>query len=302
VAEAQAEKSTYSGFERFLFFLTPILFTAVMLGMLLLLFNEDWRNKALEIGNRVPVLKAVLPDPKAPAAGTMNDEEITVANAARKVEELRQLLAQTEASLKEATDLTLKQRAEIEMLKAQVDELSKEREEAAISAEEYSGRIKSLANIYARMPPNRAAPILESMSLEESALILGAMDETQRSRVLEKMTPQKAADVSMKLKDSVSVRDQQIAALQARIRELETNLSGGSPQLDLSELKNTFSAMDANAAASLLIEMAGSDPSKALAILGAMDDNVRSRVLAAMSADNTKLAASLVGKLLPANP
>lgn len=302
MAEAQTERNTYGGFERVLFFLTPILFTAVMLGMLLLLFNEDWRNKALEVGNRVPVLKALLPDPKPAETGSTSDEEITVANAAQKIEELMLQLSQTEASLKSATDLTQQQKAEIEALRAQVEELSAARQEAEISAEEYNARIQSLANIYGRMTPNRAAPILESMTLEESALVLAAMDETQRSRVLERMSPQRAADVSIKLKDSATVKDQQIAALQARIRELEASAVASAAQLDLAELRNTFSSMNAEAAATLLKEMAASDRAKALVILGAMDDNVRSQVLASLSANDAKLAASLVGQLMPANP
>ncbi len=302
MADANVEKNSYSGFERFLFFLTPILFTAVMLGMLLLLFNEDWRNKALDIGNRVPVLKAVLPNPEQEAKAAASDEEITVANASQKVDELKALLAETEASLKQATTLTEQQKAEIETLKAQVDALTRTNQEAAISAEEYDARIQSLADVYAKMTPSKAAPILESMTLDETALILGAMGDTERTRVLEKMTPQKAADVSIKLKDSVTVKDQQIAALQARIKQLEAKEGESASTLDVSELKNTFSAMKADAAAGLLIEMAGSQQSKALLILGAMDDNVRSQVLAAMSAKDSKLAASLVGKLMPANP
>jgi len=301
VAEARTERNTYGGFERLLFFLTPILFTAVMLSMLLLLFNEDWRNKALEIGNRVPVLKAVLPEPKTQDPAGMSDEEITVANATQRIEELKSQLAETEASLKAATDLTLQQKAEIESLRAQVQELSQAREQEEITLEEYGARVQSLANIYARMTPSRAAPILESMTTEESALILGAMEEAQRSRILEKMTPARAAEVSIKLKDSASVQDRQIAALQARIRELEAGAAASAAKLDLNELRNTFSSMNAEAAAALLKEMAGSDRAKALVILGAMDDNVRSRVLAALSNEDAKLAASLVGQLMPAN-
>ena len=301
MAEARTERNTYGGFERLLFFLTPILFTAVMLSMLLLLFNEDWRNKALEIGNRVPVLKAVLPEPKTQDPAGMSDEEITVANATQRIEELKSQLAETEASLKAATDLTLQQKAEIESLRAQVQELSQAREQEEITLEEYGARVQSLANIYARMTPSRAAPILESMTTEESALILGAMEEAQRSRILEKMTPARAAEVSIKLKDSASVQDRQIAALQARIRELEAGAAASAAKLDLNELRNTFSSMNAEAAAALLKEMAGSDRAKALVILGAMDDNVRSRVLAALSNEDAKLAASLVGQLMPAN-
>lgn len=300
-AHANDESNSYSGFERFLFFLTPIVFTAVLLGALLLLFNEDWRNKALEAGNKVPILKAVLPDPASQAPAGTSDEELTVASARQRVEELEALLADREASLKQATQQAAEQQKEIEALKAQVDQLNQDKQQAEISEEEYTARINSLADVYAKMTPGKAAPILESMAIEETALILGAMQDTQRTRVLERMTPQKAADVSMKLKDSETVKDRQIAALQARIKELEAKEAAGSSTLDLSELRNTFSSMNPSDAAGLLLQMAASDQAKTLLVLSAMDDNARSQVLAAMSKQDSKTAAALVGKLLPSN-
>ncbi|MBW5444573.1 MgtE protein [Cohnella sp. CFH 77786] len=302
MADANTEKSNYSGFERFLFFLTPILFTAVLLGMLLLLFNTEWRNKALEIGNRIPVLKAVLPDPASSAPPEASDEDLTVSNAKKKVDELKALLADREASLKKATQQTADQKKEIDTLKAQIEQLNKGKQQQTLTAEEYTARIKSLAGVYAKMTPGKAAPILESMTLEETALILGAMSDTERTRVLEKMSAQKAADVTIRLKDSVSVQDQQIAALQARIKELETAAGSGASTLDASELKKTFSSMKAADAATLLLQMSGSSQSKALLILGAMDDSARSQVLAAMSNQDSKKTAALVSKLMPANP
>ncbi|WP_276352501.1 magnesium transporter MgtE N-terminal domain-containing protein [Cohnella caldifontis] len=302
MAGAKTEDSSYSGFERFLFFLTPILFTAVLLGVLLILFNTEWRNKALEIGNKVPVLSAVLPNPKSSAPPQDSDDAITVANARKKVDELQALLADREASLKQATQMTDEQKKQIEDLKAQVDQLSQQKQQAELTEEEYTARIKSLAGVYAKMTPSKAAPILESMTLDETALILGQMADTERTRVLEKMTPQKAADVSMKLKDASNVKDQQIAALQARIKELEAKESANASTLDTSELKNTFSSMKAADAAGLLLQMAKTNQTKALLILGTMDDNARSQVLAAMQNQDSKTTAALVGKLLPASP
>jgi flagellar motility protein MotE (MotC chaperone) len=302
VADAKIEESSYSGFERFLFFLTPILFTAVLLGMLLILFNSEWRNKALEVGNQVPVLKAVLPDPKSSAPPDSSDEAITVTNARQKVEEMQALLADREASLRQAIQQADDQKKQIEELQAQIKQMTEQQQQADITEEEYNARIKSLAEVYAKMTPGKAAPILESMTLDESALILGQMAETERTRVLEKMTPQKAADVSMKLKDASTVKEQEIAALQARIKELEAKESANASTLDLSELRNTFSSMQPSDAAGLLLQLAKSNQAKVLLILGAMDDNARSQVLAVMSKEDGKTTAALVAKLLPANP
>ena len=301
MASSDVEKSSYSGFERFLFFVTPILFTAVLLGVLLLMFNADWRNSALEIGNKIPLVKSVLPDPAQPEGpDAQSDEALTVNNAKTKVDELNALLADRETALRQATAKNEEQTKQIEEMRLKLDELTKENQEKTITTDAYQARIGSLASMYGKMTPSKAAPILENMTLEESALVLGAMSETERGRVLERMTPKKAADVTMKLKDSETVADREIAALQSRIKELEAGAAEASSTLDTAELNRTFSGMKPTQAAELLLQMAPTNPSKVLRILTALDDSSRSRVLDEMSLQNKKTTANLVGKLMPA--
>lgn len=303
MASADVEKSSYSGFERFLFFITPILFTAVLLGVLLLMFNADWRNAALEIGNKIPVIRSILPNPDTPPApGAQTDETLSVNNAKTKIDELNALLADRETALRQATALGEEQKKKLDELQVKLDELTKVDEERTITGEAYQSRIKGLANMYGKMTPSKAAPILESMTLEESALVLGAMTETERGRVLERMTPKKAADVTMKLKDAETVNDREIAALQSRIKELENSPADTSSALDTAELNRTFSGMEPKKAAELLLQMATTTQSKALRILDALDNDARAKVLNELSTLDKKTAANLISKLMPANP
>ncbi|OXS59675.1 hypothetical protein B1A99_09015 [Cohnella sp. CIP 111063] len=303
MASADVEKSSYSGFERFLFFITPILFTAVLLGVLLLMFNADWRNAALEIGNKIPVVRSILPNPDTPPApGAQTDETLSVNNAKAKIDELNALLADRETALRQATALGEEQKKKLDELQLKLDELTKADEERTITGEAYQSRIKGLANMYGKMTPSKAAPILESMTLEESALVLGAMTETERGRVLERMTPKKAADVTMKLKDAETVDDREIAALQSRIKELENSPADTSSALDTAELNRTFSGMEPKKAAELLLQMATTTQSKALRILDALDNDARAKVLNELSTLDKKTAANLISKLMPANP
>ncbi len=303
MASMDVEKSSYSGFERFLFFVTPILFTAVLLGVLLLMFNTEWRNAALEVGNKIPVVKSMLPDPAKTSEPNANtDEELTVNNAKAKVEELNALLSDRETALKQATEQTVQQKQQIEELQGKVDQLTKDSTERTITSEAYQARISSLADMYGKMTPSKAAPILENMTLDESALVVGAMSDAERGRVLERMNPKKAADVTMKLKDADTVDNREIAALQSRIKELELKAGEGASTLDTAELNRTFSTMNAANAAVLLLQMAGTNQSKALRILGVLDDTARSGILAAMSDVDKKTTATLVSKLMPANP
>jgi flagellar motility protein MotE (MotC chaperone) len=303
VASADVEKGSYSGFERFLFFVTPILFTAVLLGVLLLMFNSEWRDAALKFGNNIPVIKSILPDPVQSTEPTANtDEELTVNNAKAKVDELSARLAERETLLIQATDQTVQQKQQIEQMQTQIDQLTKASSEQTITSETYKARISSLADMYGKMTPSKAAPILENMTLDESALVLGAMSDTVRGRVLERMTPKIAADVSMKLKDADTVDNREIAALQSRIKELESYAGVGASTLDTAELNRTFSVMKPANAAVLLLQMAGDNQSKVLRILGVLDDTARSGILSAMSDQDKKTTAMLIGKLMPANP
>lgn len=304
MASADLEKDSYSGFARFVFFVTPILFTAVLLGVLLLMFNADWRNAALEIANKIPVVKSIVPDPAEPAASEPTEQELTVNNAKEKVDELKAQLADRETALKQVTNQNAEQEKQIAALQAQVDELQQDSSEKTITNEAYESRITSLASMYAKMTPSKAAPILENMTLEESALVLGAMPETERGKVLERMTPKKAAEVTMQLKDAETVNDREIAALQSRIKELELSAGGGNDAstLDNAELNRTFSGMNAQKAASLLLQMAKTNQAKALRILSVIDNTPRSNILAAMADEDKKATANLVGKLMPANP
>ncbi|RUS46372.1 MgtE protein [Cohnella sp. AR92] len=305
MSDANVEKEGYSGFERFLFFLTPILFTAVLLGVLLLAFNGDLRDSALKVGNKIPGLSAILPEPSKPDAAAVSEEELTVSNAKKKIDELNAQVVNGQTALQQEKDKNTQNEKTITELKSQLDSLTKQSQEQSITSEQYDSKISGLADMYGKMTPGKAAPILESMTLEEASLVLGSMTDTQRGRILEKMTPKVAAEVTTRLKDADSVENQELAALQSRIKELES-VNSDTSILDTSELKNTFSSMQPASAAAILLEMSQSNQSKTLRILGALTDSSRSQVLAAMAnlddKDAKKKTADLVSKLMPANP
>jgi flagellar motility protein MotE (MotC chaperone) len=267
----------------------------------LLIFDADWRNSALGLGRKIPLVGSLLPEPATPEQ-SVSPEEVAAGNARERIREPEALLAERESALREATDKVAQQERQIGELTARVEELTRNLEDRTISAEEYESRIRSLADMYGKMTPSKAAPILEQMTTEEASLVLGAMSDNVRSRILERMSPQRAADVTMMLKDADSVEDREIAALQARVRELEQRAGAAATALDDENLGNTFAAMEADQAAALLLELSGTNRSKALRILSAMNDAARSRVLGAMAKEDSKKTAELVDKLLPANP
>jgi len=298
MADLDVEKQGYSGFERFMFFVTPVLFTLILLGVLLTIFNFDLRNKLLSIGNSIPFLEQVLPDPVV-SSSEVDEEKLKSDNSTAKIQELNAQLVNKDASLKQANEEKAKQAEQIKDLQGQVDQLKRANGEKQRDEEQYQANIKELAGMYAKITPSKAAPILESMELEEAVLVLSAMRPDDRVRILEKMNPKKAADATMMLKDNTPAKDKQIAALQARVNKKEAaNAQSQSTLLDTAQLKDTFSKMNAKSAGELLMKMSDVSPSKVLRILNAVDSASRSSILAEMAKLNEGKTAQLVTKLM----
>jgi flagellar motility protein MotE (MotC chaperone) len=298
LAQPETEKQGYSAMERTMFLMTPILFAIVLLGVLYTLFNTDFRNKVLEVGQTVPVLKDVLPAPEV-AVGELSDTDLRNANLSAKLADLQAKLTSVESELAAAnqTKATLEQ--EIKTLQTDNTDLKSIGEEQTLDAEQYQAKIQELSSMFAKITPSKAAPILQSMSLDEMVLVLANMRPDDRVRIMEKMNPQTAADAVMKLKDNVEAKDMQIAALQARVNaNSAAETKTPSSVLDQDQLAATFGAMDAKSAAELLIKMVDVSPSKVQRILNAVDNATRSSILAQMSSINDTVTAQLVTKLM----
>ncbi|RXZ76959.1 MgtE protein [Paenibacillaceae bacterium] len=292
----ETERS-YSGWERFMFFVTPILFVVVLLVVLLVMFNPDFRTKALEIGNGIPLLNRVLPN--APSSEVIEDDNTSkMATATSQITELEAKLAEKESELAEAAGELTKQEQEVLKLQQELSKLKQEEEVKQQENDEYKVHIKSLANVYVKMTPSKAAPILESMGLEEMVLILNNMKPDDRVRIMEKMRPKNAADATMMMKDLVPSRDQEIAALQARLKWQKDSADASGTELDEAKITATFSAMKPASAAELLLKMAENNRSKVLRILNLVNSQARSDIIAEMSKVNAKTTAQLVSSIV----
>ena len=105
----------------------------------------------------------------------------------------------------------------------------------------------------------------------------------------------------MEMKDSVSVKDQQIAALQARLDQAEEADAAKktlSSTLNQEQLSATFSSMNPKSAGEMLIKMIDISPSKVVRILNSVDDATRSSILAEMSGIDEEAAAGIMSELM----
>ncbi|OBZ18383.1 kinesin [Bacillus sp. FJAT-27264] len=308
--EIELENEGSAGkFERFLFLMIPIIFTLVLLGVLLTLFNMDIRNNVFAIANKIPILEKWIPDPPAdpskpadPKQQAQKQEESSNST----IKELKSQLSKQEENLKKITEEKTAQDSKVQALESQVDTMTKEAKaaeeaKADTTEDDYLKQVKDLAKLYAGMKPSKAAPIMENLTQEEMVQIFSVMNNASKTAILEKMDPKKAADVSIKLKEETTSSDLAIAALQSRLKQdskAATTPASTSKNLDKEKLNQTFSTMTPANAASLLGEMYKISPDKVITILNTVSDSVRSSILGEMTKNDSPQTAKIVNRLM----
>lgn len=299
-------------FERFLFLMIPIIFTLVLLGVLLTLFNMDIRNNVLEIANKIPVVEKWMPepapDPDSDTAGETADDpqaesKEQAASSESTIKELKSQLNAQAAQLKQAEEDKASEANKAEALQKQIDGMKEEAAAVAATEEEedpYLKQVKDLAKLYAGMKASKAAPIMENLTTDEMVQIFSVMSNASKTAILEKMDPKKAADVSIKLKETTNSTDMAIAALQSRLKQDEagTTTAAASANLDQEKLSQTFTSMPAADAATLLGSMYSISPDKVITILNTVSDTVRSFILGEMTKNDSAQTAKIVNRLM----
>ncbi|WP_342561507.1 kinesin [Paenibacillus sp. FSL R7-0345] len=307
--EFENEESA-SKFERFLFLMIPIIFTLVLLGVLLTLFNMDIRNKALEVANKIPVVNQWIPDPAVEPGSEAAEKEAAqseeqAASSESTIKELKAQLAEKDAQLKQVNEEKTAQTTQVEAMQKQIDSMKAEAAAAEAATEEvdpYQDKVTELAKLYSGMKASKAAPIMENLTTEEQVQILSAMNTASKTAILEKMDPGKAAEVSIKLKETTNSTDMAIAALQSRLKQDQANTAtttaAASNNLDQEKLGQTFTSMPAAEAGSLLSSMYSVSPDKVITVLNTVSDSVRSSILGEMTKKDPALTAKVLNRLM----
>ncbi|GIO41816.1 MotE family protein [Paenibacillus apis] len=310
--EEEIEESV-GGFSRFLFFMTPILFTVVLLGVLLALFNMNFRATLMDIGERIPIIRNWIPDSASKDASAESDDtEVNAEEEERKqresteatLKQLKEQVAEQEAQLAEANKQAAEQATKAQELEQQL-EAEKEQQTAAEQSEAqaaYQKEVKKLAQLYAGMSPSKAAAIFDKLTTEEAIQMLSVMNNESKAAILEKMDAQKAADISIMLKDANISEDLAIAALQSRLKKEAAEEAGASQAasagLTDTQLSQTFSSLPAESAAKLIVQTYKISPDKALRILKAVGDSTRSSILEEMMKADEQLSVKIMNQLV----
>jgi flagellar motility protein MotE (MotC chaperone) len=302
-------RSSYGGMERFLiWFLIPFVFTAVLLGVLLTIFDYDVMNNVLRTAHKIPGISSIVPEPKSKITGNtkaadprsvdkQGQVETTSPTQEENTQALNIKLDQKDQELKKTESAVLQRDQTIKELQSKNSALEEQIKSKTLTDDEYTAQIQQLASMYAKMSPSKSAPIMENLTTPEMVLVLGMMKTDDRVKILEKMDAKKAADASILLKDQTSTKDKQIAALQERLKQVTAPDPKFAQKLSKDDLGATFSSMTPKSSAAVLMEMQNSSPDKVISILSSMDSAGRSKILTAISEQSKETAALISARL-----
>lgn len=315
------EKSEMNGLERFLiWFLVPVVFAVVLLSVLFYILDVDIKEPLQRLGNAIPIVRNWVPDkpiepvasdkpdPSSSAAAGAKDSDkpsVSEADKAALVEKDKQI-AELTAKLKESTDdaaqfqssYLLKDQELVE-LKAKLNKLEQDYQKLEQDDGSYEKAVTETSRIYAAMSPGKAAPILEKLALSEQLLILSGMKLDNQTKILQKMSAEAAANVSILLKDEVPSRNREIKALQDRIKALTEKAQPAAAPFTVGDLSTSIAGMEPKEAADLLLEMYKTNKNKVQTILKSADSSSRAAILGAMTKADKAKAAAISSQLAP---
>ncbi|WP_068496391.1 MotE family protein [Paenibacillus kribbensis] len=314
------EKESGGGFERFMFFLIPIVFTIVLVGVLLTLFNMDFRSEMISLGNKIPIVKNWLPESKDKAAQTKEaDQKAQSESSEATIQQLKTDLAKQTEELKKASAAKTAQDKKVTELQNQVNTLQTQQTQQSQTGQQgqtgtqaagttasgtanedpFVKQTKDLASMYEGMTASKAAPIMENLTTEETVQLLSYMDPANSAKILQKMDAKKAADITMALKNVTPSTDLSVAALQSRLKKDQGSTTGTTGKsLQNTQISSTFASMDKKSGAELILQTYKISPDKALNILNTVDDSTRASLLQNMSAKDAGQTAKILNKLM----
>lgn len=312
--ELEVEKEG-GGLGRFLVIATPILFTLVLVGAIIMLFNVNLRNTMFSTLDKIPVVKNFVPsaDNTSSADPATNQAQSTAAT----VDQLKQQLS-------DAQQKNTEQATQIKTLQDQLNTQSGASGTNGTSTAgnnttgttgsgttgttsgtsttgtptvqtEQDKQLKMLANVYSDMSSSKAASIMQNMTTDEQVLIFSKMNAESQAGILQKMDPKVAAETSLALKNATAAS---LAALQTKTAGAQNTAPTTSTKLDSQAMAQTFTTMPASSAASLLLQTSKTSQTKALQILNNLDDSTRAGILSAMSTQDPAATAQIVTRLM----
>jgi len=193
----EAETHRYGKLE-WLFYIVvlPLLFTALLSGIILQFLGVDVTGKIASGAKQIPGVSYLFPAEEQAADALAGEAE------EQQQQEMSDQMQALESENKQLEEDLTKKNAEIDRLKKQVDSLKKANEggtaagtTGAAAEPKAVDPLTEQAKVYAEMSSSKAAAIMNELSASEAKRILDKMNSSQKASILEKMEPAIAAQI-----------------------------------------------------------------------------------------------------------
>ncbi len=119
----------------------------------------------------------------------------------RALQQREEDLKKREAKVQEDDARIKKAQTDLDQLRTEIEDLQKEIGDALkVEDAEQQKRVADVALSLGKMKPVNAAKTLESWDVQESAKVLRLVKDKERGKILDSMTPEKAAAILLELK------------------------------------------------------------------------------------------------------
>src|SRR5690606_33404346 len=149
----------------------PTLFTLVLTGVLLTLFDYDVKSTVYKFGARIPIIKHIVPDHDNAAEPSGNPASELILGEQR-IEELSAMLADKEREIDQLRQQLAQRDGTVAQLEDSVERLLLVQENAQAAVETYRRPLRERADMFSGMTACKAAPILPNLTTPELVLVM----------------------------------------------------------------------------------------------------------------------------------
>lgn len=185
--EETHEARKYSKFEWFFYLIfIPLLFTAVLSGIILQFFGYNVTGKLMTAARHTPVVKNWVPaDASAVVQQSIN------ASIQKQLDDVNNQLLKEKSKETALQSDNLAKTSMISSLKAQIDALQQQ----INNKQSYADVIAAQVKAFSQMDPEKAATLISALPDDQAKKILVGMKSDAEAAVLEKMDPERASEL-----------------------------------------------------------------------------------------------------------
>lgn len=279
----------------FYIIILPMLFTAILAGVFMSFLGYDVVATLKNSVSSLPVVNQYVDgDESGNEQGEVGpSEQEKISQLESEIATLNEELDYKQQTIDELNKSLEGRNLTISDLEAEIKELTTQLETKSEMQQNWQENMAELSKMYKAMPPSKSAPIIANLTEMEAIQILNGMSSTDRAKIFEKMTPEKAATLTSLLVAKPDSETEEVAVLLAKIEQLNRQLDQKNQQEQRAkDLAEQYGKMSEDRVAEIIAQMSVAEAAE---ILKHLQPAKRSSLLEKMPSSQ---AAQLTQRLL----